>query len=257
MNASWFDSLPRPLVDAQTAADLIDEAHYLARMLGQPQVQTPGAAGILNRVAPSTVWIVGDLDVDRLAGEISGCDPHPELMVPAGEDALTEAFARLGWQVGQVVERLRCDVSNSLRAAPPTAITATVRSARLADLPSLRALHVQAFGDEDSGDYLPDSVLDIPGLEIFVAHPTDQPQELLGTAGIRLRHDGALLFGLATAPDMRRRGVATLVVAECVAWAVRSGAAYVLADVDTPPPLLWRRLGFQVSSRWRRCHIPT
>jgi len=67
MTAPWFVNLPRPLVDGQTLRDLIDEANYLSRMLGQPQVHTPGAAGILNCVAPSTVWVIGDVDVDELA----------------------------------------------------------------------------------------------------------------------------------------------------------------------------------------------
>jgi GNAT superfamily N-acetyltransferase len=246
-------ALPRPLVDADIEADLIDEADYLARTLGQPQVRTAGAAGILNRVAPSTVWIVGEVDIDALAREIAGCDPHPELMIPVGEDAITDAFEQRGWQLGHVVERLRCDLAGFARNAPPPEVAVTVRPARRTDLPSLRALHVQAFDDEASAHYLPDSVLDIPGLEILVGESTTEAHELFGTAGIRLRHEGALLFGLATALARRRRGVATLVVAECLAWAVEQGADYVVADVDTPVPLLWPRLGFRAVSSWRRC----
>lgn len=246
-------ALPRPLVDADTAADLAEETNYLARTLGEPQVRTAGATGILNRVTPSTVWIVGDVDVDAMSSEIADCDARPELMVPAGEATLTEAFAQRGWRVGHLVERLRCDLLGTVQDAPALEGAVNLRPARPADLPSLRALHVDAFQDEESANYLPDSVLDIPGLEILVAESRDEPSDLLGTAGIRLRHEGALLFGLATAPAKRRRGVATLVVAECLSWAAQQGVPYVLADVDTPAPLLWQRLGFRATSGWRRC----
>ena len=256
MTAPLFNDVPRPLVDAQTAADLFDEADFLSRMLRQPAVRTPGAAGILNRVAQSTGWIVGDVCVDELDHEIAACEPHPDVMIPATEVALAETFHRRGWVVGHVVERLQRDLPGATRTVVSRDASVAVRPARPADLPRLRALHVQAFGDEASADYLPDSVLEVPGLEIFVAESSDDQQQLMGTAGIRLRHDGALLFGLATAIDERRRGVATLVVAECLEWAVRQCTSYVLADVDTPAPVLWQRLGFHVASRWRRCSRP-
>ena len=241
------------MVDADTAADLIGEAKYLTHTLNQPAVRTPGATGVLNRLAPSTVWIVGEVAIDELVHEIAASGAHPEVMVPAGEDALTDALTELGWQAGHVVERLRCDLPAASRSAQTGASSVTVRTATLPDLPKLRALHVQAFEDEDAADYLPDSVLDIPDLEIFVAESTTEPHELLGTAGIRLRHDGALLFGLATARDQRRRGIATVVVAKCLAWAAAQGAPYVVADVDSPAILLWQRLGFGLASKWRRC----
>ena len=248
--------LPRPLVDAHTAADLIGETEYLTRTLKQAQVATPGATGVLNRVAPSTVWIVGEVAINQLADEIAGSGARPEVMVPAGEDALTESLTQIGWRAGRVVERLRCDLPGTSPADQLSRNTAVVRTARHADLPKLRALHVEAFNDDDAADYLPDSVLDIPDLEILVAESTNEPPALLGTAGIRLRHEGALLFGLATASDQRRRGIASLVVAECLAWAKEQGSPYVLADVDTPAPRLWAELGFRVASRWRRCNIP-
>ena len=253
MTAPLFSDVPRPLVDAQTMADLVDEAEYLAAMLGQPEVEAAGAAGILNRVAPSTVWIYGDVAVGELTREIASCDPLPEIMVPAEAEETVEAFAHFGWHVGPTVERWRRDLAGRLPVADSGSVGLSVRSARPADLPRLRALHIEAFSDEDSGDHLPDSVLDVPGLEILVATSTDQPHMLLGTAGIRLRHDGALLFGLATVPWARRRGVASSVVAECVAWAARQSSPFVLADVDAPAPQLWHRLGFHVASRWRRC----
>jgi len=246
---------PVPLVSAEVTEDLVGETAYLAEALRQPLVRTAGATGILNSVAPSTVWVVGDLDIDELVAEIVDCDPAPEVMVPYGSIQLASRLARHGWDFTHVVDRLRRDLTPTTDPIPrfDQPGTVPIRAAAYDDLPVLRSLYVEAFEAEDSAEYVPDELLDVPDLALFVAEEPTDPDLVVGTVGVRLRHRGALIFGLAVTPEHRRRGLATALIARSLTWAAGQGAPYALADVDAPAPLLWHRLGFESTSRWHRC----
>jgi len=250
-----FLHAPEPLVPAGVVTDLIEETTYLSRALGQPFVRTPGASGVLNRVAPSTVWVHSKVEVAALAAEVVGCDPSPEVMLPEHAGDLLSELTRRGWQSDEVVDRLRRDLTMPVdRSVTPAGFPwVTIRSARRWDLKGLRQLYIQAFETEDSADYVPDTLLEVPGLTLFVAEDSSDRQRFIGTCGVRLRHEGTLIFGLAVVPEHRRCGIATALVSRCLAWAADMGAPYALADVDDPAPLMWKRLGFVSTSRWRRC----
>jgi len=166
-------------------------------------------------------------------------------------ERVAAALRRHGWMSTDSVDRLSCELSPwTHRGASSN--RALIRSVALADLPKLRALHVVSFDDEDSVDYLPDSLLDIADLRMFVATAPADAQTLLGAVGVRLRHRGALVFGLATLPEARRSGIATALVSHSLAWAAEHGAPFALADVDLPVPSFWAALGFTTTSRWLR-----
>ncbi len=66
-------------------------------------------------------------------------------------------------------------------------------------------------------------------------------------AGLLLTPCGASLQSLATAPALRRRGVASALVREVVARGLEAGAPYVslLTDSEDRPKGLYKKLGFQ------------
>lgn len=248
------DTVTRLFVSDETAQDLRAEANYLSRTLGQPLVCTVGAAGILNNVAPSTVWVYASVDMDAFLGEVSDRRPCPEVMLPERATDLADGLWARGWKPAQLVHRLRRDApqgESADRSARRSQVV-MIRAAAPEDLPQMRVLHVHAFGTEDSADYLPDELLSVTGLQLFVAVPSAHPARLLGAVGVRLRHSGAFVFGLATALQHRRQGIADLLVNQCVCWAAGHGASFALADVDEPVSSLWPGLGFHTVSRWRR-----
>jgi GNAT superfamily N-acetyltransferase len=238
-----------------TTADLLAEAAFLSRELGHARVRTPGTAGILNDSAPSTVWVHDEVDVDALLREVDGWHPCPGVMVPEHADSVADALDARGWDTGSLVERFwrRLETPSFSRSSQTDVL---VRAATRADLPALRRLHVLSFGADDSADYLPDAIFDVPALCLFLAVSPTSAGEVLGAAGVRLRHRGALVFGLATAPQHQRRGIGAGLVAECMDWAAAHGAPFAVADVDAPASSLWAQLGFQMYDRWRRCSPP-
>jgi GNAT superfamily N-acetyltransferase len=235
-----------------TVADLRAEASYLSRRLNQPLVRTPGAAGVLNRLAPSAVWVHGPVDADALLAELRDWRPTPEVMLPEQRSGVADTLSARGWDTEHIVERLRRDLSRDFRAVPGREVA--IRTATADDMARLQALHLEVFG---TTAFLPTEILEVPLLRLLVAELPGRPEQPLGTAGVRLRHQGALTFGLATPAEHRRCGIATALVQSCLEWAAKQRAPFALAEVDVPAPGLWSRLGFNSTGRWRRCTPPS
>jgi GNAT superfamily N-acetyltransferase len=234
----------------RAVAELVAEATFLSRHLGQPLARTAGVAGILSRLTPSTLWVHDEIDVDELLGEVDGWQPAPEVMVPAHLVGPIVAMQDRGWVVTARVQRLRHDIRTGDQAPPPSAFL--IRAAGPDDLPALRLLHASAFRSDDPAAYLPDEMLSVPGLRMFVAALPQRPDRVVGVAGIRRRHEGALVFALATAPQLQRQGIGTALVRTCLAWGADQGAPFAIADVNVPVPALWSRLGFAPTGEWCR-----
>lgn len=223
-------------------ADLEGESRALAGVLQQHQVSTPGAAGLLNRLSRSTVWVHGPVDVARLLDELEACAPVPDLQVAEHLDLDADLLRARGWADGGTLHRLRIDLP------PVPGGVVEGRCARPCDLPGLRALHARAFGDAEA--YLPDLLLAMPDLQLrLIDGPDGRP---VSACGVRLRHRGAFVFGLATLPEAQGQGLATAVLRGCLRWAAGCGAPFALADVVGPVPVLWGRTGFVPSGRWTR-----
>lgn len=78
--------------------------------------------------------------------------------------------------------------------------------------------------------------------------------------GTAMLEDGiAGIFSMATAPGMRKRGIASALVARLLAWAWERGAhhAYLQVDAANDPALaVYRRFGFATSYTYHYCALP-
>ncbi len=233
-------------------ADLQREARWLADRFEQPLVRTPGAAGILNAMSPSTVWVHShDVDVTALLAEIDGCRPRPHLMLPPGMPRAARQLHAAGWRRGQDVHQVRAE-RTAVDGHPVTAGGTFTRPADRQDLDMLRSLHAAAFQVTDPDEYLPASILELADVKVYVAVHPQRPRDLLASAGLRTRHAGGLLFGLAVTPDLQDSGLATAMLQNCLHVAAAQGLDFLVAEVEAPPSELWQRAGFHTTSRWQR-----
>lgn len=78
--------------------------------------------------------------------------------------------------------------------------------------------------------------------------------------GTAMLEDGlAGIFSMATAPDVRRRGIASAIVAQLLTWAWEHGAehAYLQADGDNQRALsVYRKFGFATAYTYHYCGRP-
>lgn len=225
--------------------DLQAETRALSEAMHQPRVTTAGACGLLNRLSRSTVWVHGQVDLPLLLAELAHCAPVPDLQVAEHLQLDVAALQAGGWTGGVPSHRLRAEL-------PASCGTPVGRTARWEDLPALRALHARAFGDAEG--YLPDLLLTLPGLQLRLLEDADGRP--LATCGIRLRHRGAFVFGLATRPEEQGRGLGTALLRGCLRWAAEQGAPFALADVTGRVPGLWARAGFVTHGAWTRWTAP-
>lgn len=79
----------------------------------------------------------------------------------------------------------------------------------------------------------------------------------LAGVGTVLVEDGlAGIFSMATAPDMRRKGVASALLARLLTWAWEHGAAHAYLQVDAandPALAVYRRFGFETAYTYHYC----
>lgn len=119
----------------------------------------------------------------------------------------------------------------------------TIVPASKAEAAALSALHGRAFPDVWSASFLV-SLLETPGTFAFVAR--DGVPET-GFILARVAADEAEILTLAVAPDARRTGIGTALVAAAAAHAVRHGAKTMFLEVETandPARGLYAKLGF-------------
>jgi len=90
----------------------------------------------------------------------------------------------------------------------------------------------------------------------LIAHADGEPA---GVGTVMLEDGIAGIFSMATAPAMRRRGVASALVARLLAWAWERGArvAYLQVDAQNDPALaVYRRFGFATAYTYHYCAPP-
>jgi ribosomal protein S18 acetylase RimI-like enzyme len=122
-------------------------------------------------------------------------------------------------------------------------------------LDELVEVDAAAFGGEPAMTrrFLPDAVLDDPAQRVYAARADGR---LVG-AGESTTVDGVLgVFGVATLPDFRRKGIG----AALTAFLIEDGAGDAdLAFLDASELGLgvYRRLGFEITSTWEVWVRPT
>jgi GNAT superfamily N-acetyltransferase len=230
-------------------AGLVEDADQLAELVGQPTVRIAGASGVLN---PHTVGVVrvwgAAVDTAALVGALAALPLPPDLLVLAGIE-VDEAPLRLaGWSLLEDVIDVRHERPAALDAVLPTGYA--LRTLDRPDLPAARRLLDESFAADDSGDHLPDQVLDVRGLRLWGA--VGIAGTLVGVVGTRPSPGGALLFSLATSPRHRRRGLAACLVAEAGRWTARQGGIHLRADVGIDLLPFYGQLGFRPHVSWRR-----
>jgi GNAT superfamily N-acetyltransferase len=78
----------------------------------------------------------------------------------------------------------------------------------------------------------------------------------VGVGTVMLEDGFAGVFSMATAPDMRKRGVATALLARLLTWAWERGAAHAYLQVDAknePALAVYRRFGFATAYTYHYC----
>jgi N-acetylglutamate synthase len=90
----------------------------------------------------------------------------------------------------------------------------------------------------------------------LLAHVDGRP---VGVGTIMLEDRLAGVFSMATAPDMRARGIASAILASLLTWAWEHGAAhaYLQVDGENQPALgVYRRFGFTTAYTYHYCGRP-
>jgi GNAT superfamily N-acetyltransferase len=240
--------IPVPATAPDLITQLVEDTGHLADLLGRPPIRTSGASGVLN---PDTVSVIRvwdpAVDLDALLEELTALPILPDLLVlrTVNLDARLRASR---WHPGEEVVCVRHDQPVSLDRARPTGYSA--RALGRADLPAVRSLLDDCFDTDDSVEHLPDSVLDVPGLQLLAA--VDRTGRLAATVGTRPTRTGALLFSLATARAHRGRGLAARLVAEARQSALRQGASHLSCDISFDLLPFYQGLGFRSHSHWQR-----
>jgi GNAT superfamily N-acetyltransferase len=73
----------------------------------------------------------------------------------------------------------------------------------------------------------------------------------VGTIGVRLRVDGALVFGLGVVPEARRQGHALALVGAAAREARAQGCRTLHVQSEEPALPFWTAAGFVPTTRWR------
>jgi GNAT superfamily N-acetyltransferase len=90
----------------------------------------------------------------------------------------------------------------------------------------------------------------------LLAHRDGRP---VGVGTVMLEEGLAGVFSMVTAPDMRRRGVATAILASLLTWAWGKGAAHAYLQVDGGNERalsVYRRFGFTTAYTYHYCGRP-
>jgi len=79
---------------------------------------------------------------------------------------------------------------------------------------------------------------------------------VIGVGTVMLEDGLAGIFSMATAPDVRRQGVASALLARLLAWAWEHGASHAYLQVEArndPAVAVYRRFGFATAYTYHYC----
>ncbi len=228
---------------AALATSLLEEAADLGRRLGHPVLALTGAAGVLNPAARPVVRVFDVVDQEALVAQVEELPHRSQLFVLEGVTVDTARLERRGWRLepGWVTD---CSAPVDL----PWPCTGDVLRVTEDDLPAVRSVLDQAFQDDRSGDFLPSGVTGSPGLQLLLQRADGRP---VGTIGVRLRPDGALVFGLGVLPDARRQGHALALVGAAAQQARAQGCRTLHVQSEESALGFWTAAGFVARTRWR------
>ncbi len=129
---------------------------------------------------------------------------------------------------------------------PPDGVE--IRAARPEDIAALRSIETACFGTSPAVTerFIPPSSLETPGLSTFVAVSDD----LVVASAAASRHREAVgIFGVATLPGSRGRGIGTAITAHAASSA-RGEAEFAWLNPTVEAGGLYERMGFRTLSEW-------
>ena len=170
------------------------------------------------------------------------------LDLPRGRHPDVErAAAELGMVVGVSRPGMAARLSSIARPSPPPGVQISTLSAD-DDLRELWTMQATVFGMRPDvvRAYLGPSMLRAPGIACFLARADGRA--VSSSLGIAI--DGSVgVFGVATLPDARGRGIGTAITATAVDWARdRADLAWLQASEEGQP--VYERMGFRVVADW-------
>jgi GNAT superfamily N-acetyltransferase len=170
------------------------------------------------------------------------------LDLPRGRHPDVErAAAALGMVVGVSRPGMAATVSTLAPATPPPGVEISTLSLD-DDLEELWDMQATVFGMRSDvvRAYLAPSLLRVPGIACFVARLDGRAV----SSSLAIEIDESVgVFGVATLPDARGRGVGTAITAAAVDWARdRADLAWLQASEDGRR--VYERIGFEVVSDW-------
>jgi GNAT superfamily N-acetyltransferase len=117
------------------------------------------------------------------------------------------------------------------------------------DLHRLRSVQSRVFGLDPTvaSRFLSGDLLRDPGYRAFLAVVDG---EVAGSSSIHLDGGAAGVFGVATLPGMRRRGVGTALTGRCLTEAADAGADLAWLQSTPDGRSVYERLGFSVVADW-------
>ncbi|MDP9736145.1 GNAT family N-acetyltransferase [Curtobacterium sp. 260] len=237
------------------------EADALADLVGRTPAQARAALGLTaeafadgvlvsmphdptdqwSRVVGVTRWTGNADDLVALARERftrSGVRQASLQIAPAFEpDGWRETCERLGLSAGPALVKMGAEVEELTVSAAPTG-PMTVRSVRPEEALSWSATMFEAFGDP-ADPHLAAMGAGSVDADGWVALGAWDGADLVGVGAVSVRGPGAELFGGATLPRARRRGVQGVLIRARIEAARRAGCRWVFAEaalgsVDRP-----------------------
>ena len=205
----------------------------------------PGAVGVLAGAAPA-LWVHGEVDEEAIA-RILTCSPAVADVYLATDSGEIPAWLGAGgWRLQELLTQVVCERATWRWSERPTRVAELTAS----DLPAFRRTLASASGADDhtlASSFGDDFFERAKPAWLFGARDGDV---IVGTAGMRLQQESAMLFALSVEPAHRGTGVAQELVRAALGKAFAAGASFVHAMAGPASVEVGRACGARAVGTW-------
>jgi GNAT superfamily N-acetyltransferase len=212
-------------------------------------VDEPGITGVLSGAAP-ILWAYEGVDAGRLAGLVETAPDVEEVYVDQRCAAAADVLLGSGeWELRDVLDQ---QVFRPAETAMPVAgEPCTIEAAGPADMWVVRRALATAYQlpIRTIEAAYPDDFFQVAApVRLFLAR--SESREVIGTIAHRQQGDAAMMFALSVRSDLRRRNIASALLATAMRSAAEDGATLLHGMTCDATRRLAARNGFERVGTW-------